>query len=237
MKSLIDNYQKHISDYFRQLTLAIAYLSIGAKTISTSKEMVVQLTLGKDIATEPVFLKELQTYSKNVEASMLDLFQNKLISSWSDLLTDLFSYFLEQHFSQKRKFKELKKRTPKIDFSSEVDLDIQIRDGLLADFSFEKYTDRLRIINGILNPAKDCEAELSLIKKHVFIRNSIQHHEGQVYSDMMKELGLDQLQMLNKDANIINIRIGAEIQLSIPEIDSLKRALYRISNTWRNANV
>ncbi len=237
MKSLIDNFQKHIADYFRQLSLAAAYLNIGAKTISTSpKEMSIQLLLDKDIATEPMFLKELLAHSKKVEDAILELFQHKLIASWSDLLNDLFFYFLEQHFLGKRKFQELKKRTPKIDFSSDIELATQIRDGLLADFSFEKYVDRLRIINGILNPAKDCEAELSLIRKHVFIRNAIQHHEGRVYLDMMRELGSAQLQVLNKDADTINIDVGNEIKLSIPEVDALKRALFRISITWRNAN-
>jgi len=237
MKSLIDNYQKSISDYFRQLTLALAYISIGAKTISASPQNIsIQLTLDKDIVTEPMFLKDLLAYNVNVEDSMLELFQHKLIAAWHDLLTDLFLHFLEQHFSQKRRFTELKRKAPKIDFSSDIDLVIQIREGLLVDFSFEKYTERIRIINGILNPAKNCDNELSFIKKHVFIRNAIQHHEGQVYNDMMKELGIAQLQMLNKEAENTLLKVDDKIKLSIPELDALKRALFRISNEWRNAN-
>ena len=237
MKSLIDNFQQHVADYFRQLTLAIAYLNIGAKMISASpKDMSIQLPLDKDIATEPMYLKELLAHSNKVEDAILELFQHKMIASWNDLLNDIFSCFVEQHFSGKRKFQELRKRAPKIDFSSDTELTAQIKNGLLADFSFDKYVDRLRIINGILNPVKDCEPELSLIKKQVFIRNAIQHHEGRVYADMMRELSLAQLQLLNKDADKINVDVGNEIELSIPEIDALKRALFRISITWRNTN-
>lgn len=153
MKAAIDKFQGAVSDNFRQLILAVAYLNIGSRVINTSPtDASVELSLGKDIKTEPFYLRELLIHSSTVEEGVLELYQNKMIAAWSDLLGDLFSFFVDMHFSGIRKFHELKKRTARLDFSLETDLNEQISSALTADFAFLRYSDRLKIVDELLNP-------------------------------------------------------------------------------------
>ena len=234
MKAAIDKFQGAVSDNFRQLILAVAYLNIGTRVINTSPtDASVELSLDKDIKTERFYLRELLIHSSTVEEGVLELYQNKMIAAWSDLLGDLFSCFVDMHFSGIRKLHELKKRTVRLDFSLETDLNEQIRTALIADFAFQRYADRLKIVDEFLNPGGKHSAELSTIKKHVFVRNAVQHHASRVYRDMLKELGCSKLAVLNGDGDQRELDVDDLILLSVPELDALKRAVYLISNEWR----
>jgi hypothetical protein len=234
MKALIDKFQGTISDNFRQLILAVAYLNIGARVISASPtDASVELSLGKDIKTEPFYLRELLIHSGTVEEGVFELHQNKMIAAWSDLLGDLFSCFVDMHFSGVRKFHELRKRTARLDFSLETDLLEQISTALIADFAFQRYADRVKIVDELLNPDGKHSAELSTIKKHVFIRNAVQHHASRVYRDMLRELGCSKLAVLSGDADLRELDLDDRVLLSVPELDSLKRSVYLVSNEWR----
>ncbi len=234
MKTAIDKFQGKVSGYFRQLILAAAYLNIGITVINRSPaDASIQLSLAKDIKTESFYLRELIAHSPAVERGLLELNQYKMIAAWSDLLDDLFSCFVNMHFNGGRKFYELKKRTVRLDFSLESDLTGQIRAALTGDFSFQRFNDRVKIIDDILNPNGRHSTELSTIKKHVLIRNSIQHHASMVYQDMLKEMGCSKLAVLDMKADAKDLGVDEQIVLSIPELDALKRALFLVSNEWR----
>jgi hypothetical protein len=234
MKTVIDRFQGAVSDSFRQLTLAIAYLNIGSSVINAGPANAsVALSLDKDIKTEPFYLKELLIQSGTVEKGVLELYQNKMIAAWSDLLGDLFSRFMDMHFSGIREFHELKKRSVRLDFSKGTDLNEQIRVALAADFAFQRYAERIKIIDELLNPDRKYSTELTTIKKHVFIRNAVQHHAGKVYKDMLKELGCSKLTLLDGNADLRELDVDDLILLSVPEIDTLKRGIYLLSNEWR----
>ena len=234
MKAAIDKFLGTISDSFRQITLVVAYLNIGTRVMNTSPaDASVELSLGKEIKTERFYLRELLIHSGTVEEGILELYQNKMVAAWSDLLGDLFSRFVDMHFGGIRKFHELKKRTVRLDFALEMDLREQIRTALIADFAFERYTDRLKIVDEFLNPERKYSTELSTIKKHVLIRNAVQHHASRVYRDMLKELGCSKLAVLNGNGDQRDLDVDDLILLSIAELDAFKRAVYLISNEWR----
>ena len=236
MKKSIDRFQGAVSGHFRQLILAVAYLNIGATVINRSPaDASVELSLGKDIKTEPFYLRELLLHSRSVEEGILELHQNKMIAAWSDLLNDLFSSLVNLHFDGVRKFDELKKRTVRLDFASGTEMHEQIRATLIADFAFQRYSDRVKITDDILNPNSRHSTELSTIKKHVFIRNAIQHHASRVYRDMLKELGCSRLAVLDGNADERGLDVNEQIILTVPELDAIKRALFLVSNEWRKS--
>lgn len=193
----------------------------------------VTLTLAPDVTTEPMYLRELLPHSSSVAQGISELFQTKTIAAWSDLLNDLFAHFVTDHLEGRKRLPELKRRTTRIDFSSETDVTSQVREGLISDFAFEKYAERIKIINRMLNPESKCQDELSIIRRHVMIRNSIQHHAGNVYDDMLRELGSQKIEVLDNDGNPTTLRAGESIRLFIPELDHLKGALFRLTNSWR----
>lgn len=234
MTAHIDNFHVQIAANFRQLILATAYLHIGSQNVAgASMDASVALTLAPDVTTEPMYLRELLPHSSAVAQGISELFQTKAIAAWSDLLNALFAHFVTDHFEGRKRPPELKRRTTRIDFSSETDVASQVREGLISDFAFEKYTERIKIINRMLNPESECQEELSIVRRHVMIRNSIQHHAGIVYDDMLRELGSQQIEFLDNNGNPITIRAGEPIRLFVPELDHLKGALFRLTNFWR----
>jgi len=106
-------------------------------------------------------------------------------------------------------------------------------EGLISDFAFERYSDRIKTIIHMLNADAHCQEELSIIRKHVLVRNSIQHHAGRVCEDMLRELGSQQINVLDHDGNLVDLGAGESIRLFVPELDHLKGALFRVTNFWR----
>jgi hypothetical protein len=233
MANLIHEFQGKIATYFRQLTLATAYVSIGSQYLKKAPSTAsVSLKLSVDVSTEPMHVNDLMPQEGAVAAGVSELFHMKAVAAWSDLLNDLFAQFVSLHLNGTKSFPELRRRTTRIDFSVTSDINSQLREGLLADFAFEKYADRVRIINRILNPSSLCEAELSTIKKHVLIRNAVQHHGSHVYGDMLKEIKSTNVAVLDGDGKSMTLAAGDAIELFVPELDQLKGALFRLTNTW-----
>jgi hypothetical protein len=233
MATPIHDFQAQIATHFRQLTLATAYLEIGSQyLVKAPPTASVALKLAHDVTTEPMRLSELLPHSSAVVEGVSELFQMKAVAAWSDLLNHLFAQFISAHLDGTKSFPELKKRTTRIDFSVNSDIGSQVREGLLADFAFEKYADRFRVVNRILNPKSLREDELSTIKKHVLIRNALQHHGSCVYAEMLKELGSSHIEVLDRDGKNTTLAVSDPIRLFVPELDQLKGALFRVTNTW-----
>src|SRR6266550_953856 len=112
-----------------------------------------------------MYLHELLPHSSAVAHGASELFQSKAIAAWADLLNVLFEMFVTAHIEGKRRYPELKKRSTRLDFSSIDDINTQVRSGLVADFAFGKYADRIRAINRILNPGDELQVQLLVIKK------------------------------------------------------------------------
>ena len=234
MSAPIDQFQTLLTRYFRDLVLATAYLEIGHRTILQSPPQAsVTLTLAPDLTTEPMSLQELLPHSSSVSLGTAELFQTKSMAAWSDLLNTLFEHFVELHMGGKRLFPEIKKRGTRLDFSSAVEPLLQVRQGLVADFAFGKYVDRIQTISRILVPDHHVDQELRTIRKHVAIRNATQHHAGTVYEDMLKDLGSASIEVFDRDGRPLTLTVGQSIALYVPELDRLKSSLFVVTNHWR----
>lgn len=229
-KPIID-FQHLLTGYFRDLVLATAYLEIGSRTIAgTSENASVQLTIASDVVTEPMYLRELLPHSARVGLGIAELFQSKAMAAWADLLNALFENFVALHMEGKRQFPKFKRRTTKLDFSSPKNFKDQVREGLVTDFAFKNYRDRIQTITDVLSSD---DRQLAVIRKHVAIRNATQHHGGQVYEEMLKELGIETVELLNHASNPMALSLGQRIALYVPELDRLKKAFFLVTNQWR----
>ena len=185
----IDEFQQSLTDYFRELVLATAYLQMGELSLSQlPSEASASLVLAAGVTTEPMYLRELQPHSASVSLGIAELFQTKAIAAWADLLGSLFEFFVQMHLEGKKPFPALKKRTTKVGFSDAVDLVEQVRQGLVADFAFGKYAERIKIISDTMPPSGRTSQALITVRKHVSIRNATQHHARRVYDDMLRDL-------------------------------------------------
>jgi len=230
----VDEFQQQLTSYFRELILATAYLQIGEQSIyRLPADASVSLVLAEGVTTEPMYLRELQPHSASVSLGIAELFQTKVIAAWADLLGSLFEYFVQMHLEGRRPFPALSKRTTKVGFSDSVDLVEQVRQGLIADFAFGRYAERIKTIAGTLTPSANTSRALLVVRKHVAIRNSTQHHGGRVYDDMLRELSTRTLDVLDHFGRPLSLQVGEPIHLYIPELDGLKSALFIITNEWR----
>lgn len=230
----IDNFQNLLTGYFRELVLATAYLEIGQHAVSQSRQDAsVALTLSEGVTTEPMYLRELQPHSISVSLGIAELFQTKVIASWADLLNSLYEFFIEMHIEGTKLFPEFKTRTTRLDFSSPIDVVKQLRQGLVADFAFKKYSERISTIGKVLVANERISQELRVVRKHVVIRNATQHHAGRVYDEMLRELGVSAVDVLDHAGHVVSLGQDQSIALYVPELDCLKSALFIITNEWK----
>lgn len=233
MSEVIRKFQLLITHSFRELVLASAYLKIGhGVALNASPDASTSLVVGLGVTTEPIRLRELLIYNNEVAFGIAELFQSKAIAAWADLLNDMFAFFAEQHISGARPVAALKRRSAKLDFSSEIGIQQQLINALVNHFAFDRYADRIKTIQAVI-PVAGIEHDLELIRRHVLIRHANQHHGGEVYSDLLKELGAQDLKTLDGDANEAAYAQGQRIRLHVPELNRLKSALFVVSNAWR----
>jgi hypothetical protein len=100
--------------------------------------------VGAGVEIEPMPMAELKQYRTDLPQVLIEVFQGKLMQSWQECLSQLFSYFLGLHFQGVRQFVELKRRDIRVDFSVAHDILQQARRNMsmkmrhrLREFSVE----------------------------------------------------------------------------------------------------
>jgi len=235
MKGVIDKFQERIGTIFSEFMLSTACTKAGLGLISQGNPTnTVSLMLAQDLFTEPMTFAELLQNKRELESRSIAHYQNMMIASWSDSIQDLFKCLLEMHFKGVRKFTELKKQNVKLDLSIDISIETQAVDMLLKDFSFWPYPDRFKLINQVLNPSKDLDSESLNIRKHVLIRNAIQHHNSVAYQNMFDQLGVKEFDVFDDKGVPFKVTVDNVIYMSVPEFDRLKRDLYLLSQKWRS---
>ncbi|MHC1729379.1 MAG: hypothetical protein AB9866_25830 [Syntrophobacteraceae bacterium] len=223
---------------FKQCVLAYTALNLGQSTLDGFSDSVcIATTIGLNIQTEPIPMSELKHYRKGLGHFLLEVFHGKLVQVWHESLSELYSILVDLHFSGNRQFKELKVHNISLDFRNAIALDEQIKERLCKDFYFQKYGNKIKLLNRIFNPHSDHSDHLQNVAKHVQIRNAFQHHAGSVDDFMLKELGLQKIYVLNNNGNKVELKEGDKIELSVPEFDNFRKSLLLIGQVWRKWNV
>ena len=195
------------------------------------------LSVGLNIEIAPIPVHELKRYKAALPQFLLETFHDRLVRLWNRSIAKLFVYLIELHFNGIRSFVELKNKWPKIDFRSNTSLDDQIREALSENFEFQKYSERVRLLNSVFNPENNNANDLKNIHKHVHVRNCLQHKEGYIDSFFLKDLGLNEIGMLDHSANLMTYNLNDGIILSVPEFDAFRRSLLLVGQAWRTWNV
>lgn len=237
METILDSFQKKLALNYTEFILATSCAEAGLQLISNSPEnSEVSLYLGGGIHTEPVGFVELLSVSGDFISSTIALYQNMMIAAWSDLLHDIFNHYLSLHFENEVILSALKRQDVKLDFSSPVCIEKQVQSHLQNSFSFKGYKDKIKLISEIIKCKTSVSVELSLIEKHVHIRNAVQHHNGLAYPDIFKLLGSSSFTIMDRDGQDKPVHPGDKIFISVPEFDYLKRCLQLVTQYWRNNN-
>lgn len=222
---------------FKQHILAHTALSFGQGTLAGFPDSVcIKTIMGLNVEIEPIPMGELKHYNEGLPDFLLEIFHGKLVQVWLECLSRLFQVLIDLHFSGKRHFTELKKRNISLDFQEITALEDQVRERLCRDFDFQRYGERVKLINGVFNPSQEEYVNLANIAKNVQIRNSFQHHGGTVDEFLLKELGVQQISLVGTDGRLRDYKLGDAIELSIAEFDAFRRSLLMIGQIWRKWN-
>lgn len=235
---IMDELIINCNSVFKQLLSAIAMKEITMNEIGIDQAyegISISVKVGVDLQIEPIPIIEVKQFTNEYLSFLLDASHGKLARLWIDSLNDIFSLFIDLHFTGKRKFKEYKKqiKLPFQSFDTTKDIDDQIKDAVIKDFNFQSHNDKLWLINKVLNLTLEKEKEFENIKKNIFIRNSIEHGKGFIRDYVSKELGDNKIVILDATGMRKIFNINDKIILSIPEIYEFKCSVIFISQLWR----
>lgn len=235
---ILDNLIIKSNTIFKEFLSAYTVHDLGRNILSSiAPHVVAEVPLGSDISLEPIPILELQQFDHIYPEFLAEVFHGKLVQLWNNTLEDLFCFYLDLHLKGKRTFNELGIKSVRLDFGIMLPFDEQVKLSLSKDFSFDKFSDKQRLINKILNPNKELEEQLFNISKNILIRNCFQHHDGLVTKSTIKELGRSEISVLNKQGSFQTFKEGDKIVISIPELDAFKSSLLKVCQLWReNAN-
>jgi len=159
--------------------------------------------------------------------------QNEIIGAFSTFLDDSYLQMLVEVLQNGNKSKlRLKKASTKIDLSQfnlhEEGLD---KDGgewltlrmLISDiwksYMMEPYDSKIETLFRSLDFSLN-QNELNFLKKHILIRNCIQHHDCQLDGHLIKKFGKDHIKIKNSPTDL-RIKKWGEIILTKEEITEL----------------
>ena len=183
--------------------------------------------------------------------NLLFHYQGILVRALNEFLDDCYLWFLVEVLESGNASKlRLQKSNVKLDLSrylpdDDSDFgdngsyppDLTIR-GVISDiwktFKFEPYKEKVRLLFSSINFKPKDELRASLFK-HVVLRNCIHHHEGQVTTEALRQLGLTDVIMQNASGTY-RLKCWARITFTEEEVLSLADSLQQIAIEF-NAHV
>lgn len=232
---MIDQLISQVQRNFREFLLSYASLQLGGETLSDIDDYArLEMMVGLNINIEPIPIIELKKYKADFPDFLLEVLHSRLVQVWQDCLNAIFCHYVELHFNRVRPFTELQRKQIRLDFSTGVELDEQIKTGLIRDFEFDKYAERQKLVDRLRNPNSAQQPHLLNVHKNVQIRNAIQHRNSIVHNMVLRPLGMQQIEVLDQKGNARVLREDDKVGLSIPELDSFRRSLLIVGQTWRH---
>jgi hypothetical protein len=146
----------------------------------------------------------------------------------------VYIWCVQEHFAGRRISHTLGTVALKVNLGSVEPIADQISSLAIDAFRFLKYSERIRIVRALLPLPPANEDRLSCVKKHVEIRNSIQHHGSRVNAGMLRNLGNVVVPITQQDGTTRDYRDGERINLTLTELSRLKGNMFVISNAWLN---
>ena len=234
LNDIIDRLIIDVNSIFMKFLAASTMYKLGQETLSQIDNQVsISPKVGIDLHIEPIPIVDIKKFRDEYPYFLSEIFHGELVQLWNNCLHDIFSLFIDFHFTGKRKFEEIGKHSIKLDFSSDENFHNQIQNRIIDDFDFKKYREREKLLNKILNLNDVGRDELAAIHRNVLIRNAIQHRNGVIDSYTLKELGSSQIKILDMNGKPKVYKENDKILLSIPEIYSLKSSIFSIGQIWR----
>lgn len=216
------------------------------ESITITKSL--SIGLKKEISDIKSLLDELERVNKERTISSLylvtlDALQNKIISGLIDYIDEVYLQFAEHVLGQNNpdglKLTKAKINLPLDRISAGVDdgyIDSwlilkDITNALWKDFKFWSFRNKFKEICKCVEFA--CSDNIKqMILKHVEIRNSIQHHNGEFINDMAKSLGQQSILIIDCKKKEKKINVWEKIELSYYEVEELLNVISNFVDSY-----
>jgi hypothetical protein len=73
---------------------------------------------------------------------------------------------------------------------------------------------------------------MAVIKKHIQLRNCVQHHDGRVTKDALQMCGVERFDIQESDGTHTSLAAGAEVRFTLAELDRFASAMEGIANEF-----
>jgi hypothetical protein len=105
-----------------------------------------------------------------------------------------------------------------------------IRD-IWISYRFEPFLQKLSLL------FKSCdfsppEVALALIKKHVQLRNCVQHYDKHVTTDALKLCGVEKFDILEDDGSQTSLAVGSTVHFTLAELDRFTSAMNELADQF-----
>jgi hypothetical protein len=185
---------------------------------------------------------------ENIRSEILLTVQGDMVAQFNVFLDDCYLEVLDEvlgqgntsnlHLSKFKASLEPREYLPSTDLVGDEEAEANkwftIR-GLIRDiwitYQFEPFPQKVSMLFKACEFSND-SLEMRIVKKHVHLRNCVQHHERQVTSDALRLTGLDRFEMMQDDGTHASWKIGSIIVFSLAEIDHLADALLALTEAF-----
>jgi hypothetical protein len=229
MQRAIEKFQVALAVNFRELLLGVAAFELGMQALDNNRKASISISIADGAHYEPIHVSDLFQNAASVKHGPIELFQSKCVAMWNDLTVDIFSAAVTEHLDGVVAQPDLGSYKIQVDLASSMPILEQIKTKLISDFAFTNHGDRLRSIGKII-PLKNVKHQIDLIRKHVEIRNSFQHHGGVLHAGALKILATKNIKVKDGVGKDVALSLGQKIELSVIEVDLLKSALFEVSS-------
>lgn len=231
---ILDTAVKAIQDHYHSFLLARVSHALGSSVVDNlADDVLVTATVGVNVKIEPIPVSELRAFRGVYPDFIVEVFHARLLQHWHDATDRIFRYYIDEHVSGRRVFEELEKVQLKLDFADGTPLSEQVVSSLVRDFRFWRYWDRHKLINRLRNPSGNAADAAEVIHKHVHLRNACQHHHGILQDFSLRELGRQNIILIDDLGESRTVSAGQKATISVPELDLLRRSLLLMAQTWR----
>lgn len=235
VNAMLDELVRQVQDTHRAFILAQTCHVLGSGAVDAMADNAcVSAVVGLRTEIEPIPVAQLRRFRGMYPEFVVEVFHGKMICLWHDLLSRVFSHYVDLHVQSERPFVELGRKQVRVDFAQPVPILDQIRESLNRGFDFAKYVERHKLLLRLRDGAGSTQGEADVVLRHVHIRNAIHHHRGVLHDFVFKELGCHEIVVLDDSGADQTLKAGDRVAVSIPEFDTFRRALLVIAQGWKH---
>ena len=245
MQEIRNSFQEDIEESVKVAHALLAIASIGEMEITnktceeqnSSYQFVAPCTQSGLVNLEvfsSVTYKDIIGIYFNHKGALPELVHAQLIQKWYGFLNQLVEQMVYDHVSGVRLYPKI--RNKKV----ELNLEVVERNNLVQiqeisrrfreAFDFEKGYEKLAQVANWLNIEVDKDLKDS-IKKHIIVRNLLQHNHGCIRDSNLKELGKASIQLIDESINIKEFKVEERVKISIYELFRVWEDFHKVADT------